>query len=152
MKRYKAPIWMTESIKDLTEYKWLLLSLKSLPEQIEALECQMEALKSTTVNATPVQGGTSRYEDNLLNCIVKKSQLEARLRATKLRVAAIERGIAALDEKERKALDRFYIDRPQQGHIEQLENELHLEQAQVYRIKDQALYKFTLAMYGLTDY
>ena len=46
--------------------------------------------------------------------------------------------------------DRFYIDR-HDGHVERLMEKYHIETSQVYRIKDEALYYFTVTMYGIME-
>ena len=71
--------------------------------------------------------------------------------ANKKLLDLIERGLASLDKTERLVLDRFYIDRPK-NHVERLMEELNYEKTRVYEIKDQALYKFTIAMYGIVEY
>lgn len=143
--------WKKAAIEDLRSYTYHRDSIRNIPERIQALKEQFEAIRCANSSREPVQGGTSRVEDNMLNNIVERERLKHTLIATRRLVALIQRGLAGLDDTERRVLERFYINRVR-GHVELLENELHLEQAQVYRIKDQALYKFTLAMYGLTDY
>jgi hypothetical protein len=59
--------------------------------------------------------------------------------------------LEGLDDRERLVLERFYIQRTR-GHVERLMDELHFEKSRVYQCKDEALYKFTISMYGLIDY
>jgi len=143
--------WSDFAIQDLRKYKYLKASLESIPERMEALRCKLVSVKGTATDKDPVQGGTSRYEDNLLDIIVEKERLKYLYRANKKLLALIERGLASLNKTERLVLDRFYIDRPK-GHVEKLMEELNYEKSRVYEIKDQALYKFTVAMYGIVEY
>lgn len=143
--------WKKAAIEDLRNYTYHRDSIKNIPERIQALKEQFEAIKCANSSRDPVQGGTSRVEDSMLNNIVERQRLHHTLIATKRLVCLVQRGLAGLDETERRVLDRFYINRTR-GHVEMLENELHAESSTIYRIKDQALYKFTIAMYGLTDY
>ena len=62
-------------------------------------------------------------------------------------LAGVERGLNVLDERERAVLDAFFIMR-RENHVEYLCETLHVERTTVYRIKDTALQKFTLARYG----
>ena len=48
-------------------------------------------------------------------------------------------------------LEKFYINRSE-DYMEELKEELFCEQAQIYRIKDTALKKYTLSFFGITDY
>ena len=62
----------------------------------------------------------------------------------------VNRGLGVLDEREQKILNSFYIHR-MPGYIDKLTEELFCEKSTIYRIKDEALYKFTIAMYGVVD-
>lgn len=143
--------WKRSAIEDLRSYRSRKQSLESIPGKITALQSRFQAIKSAAMDKTPVQGGASRMEDSMLNNIVERERLKHTYRAVKRLVNLVDKGLAGLSENEKKVLDRFYVER-RQGHIEQLTNELHVEQAQVYRLKDEALYKFTVSMYGLIDY
>ena len=143
--------WSDCAIQDLRKYKYLEASLESIPERMEALRCRLEAIKRATTDKVPVKGGFGRYEDNLLDIIVERERLKYLYRANKILLELIEMGLASLDDTERLVLDRFYIDRPK-GHVERLMEELNYEKSRVYEIKNQALYKFTIAMYGIVEY
>lgn len=143
--------WSDCAIQDLRKYKYLKASTESIPERMEALRCRFESIKGAVTDKIPVKGGSSRYEDNLIDIIVEKERLKYLYRANKTLLVLIERGLASLDKTERLVLDRFYIDR-RKGHVEKLMEELYYEKSRVYEIKDQALYKFTIAMYGLIEY
>ena len=143
--------WSDCAIQDLRKYKYLKASMESIPERLEALRCMFTSIKGAATDKDPVKGGSSRYEDNLIDIIVEKERLKYLYRANKTLLDLIERGLASLDKTERLVLDRFYIDRPK-GHVEKLMEELYYEKSRVYEIKDQALYKFTIAMYGLIEY
>lgn len=143
--------WSDCAIQDLRKYNHLKASLESIPERMEALRCRFESIKGAATDKVPVKGGSSRYEDNLLDIIVEKERLQLLYKANKTLLDLIERGLSSLDKTERLVLDRFYIDRPK-DHVEKLMEELNYEKSRVYEIKDQALYKFTIAMYGIVEY
>ena len=143
--------WSDCAIQDLRKYKYLKASLENIAERMEALRCRFLSIRSAAIDKVPVKGGFSRYEDNLLNIIVEKDRLKYLYRANKTLLNLIERGLASLDETERLVLEKFYIDRPK-NHVEKLMEELNYEKSRVYEIKDQALYKFTIAMYGIIEY
>lgn len=143
--------WQRAAIDDLRKYENQKASLDHIVQRIGALKSGYEALKCVTTDKTPVMGGGSRIEDAMLNNIVERQRLEYTYRATRRLVGLVERGLAGLDERERLVLERFFIHRSA-GHLERLMGELGYEQRQVYRIKDEALYKFTICMYGMIDY
>lgn len=62
-----------------------------------------------------------------------------------------QRGLSGLDERERLVLKRFYVS-SERGNVDRRCGELRYETKQVYRIKDDALYKYTICEYGLPDY
>lgn len=142
--------WEKHSIEDLREYRAVKESLDTLPEEIRVLEEDMQLVKGTRYDKTPVEGGASGYEERLINYIDRKGRLEQNLDLAHAKVERIERGLSVLTENERLVLTRFYIHR-EPRYLDRLCGELGYEQAQVYRIKGTALRKFTLAMYGIRD-
>ncbi len=142
--------WKTAAIEDLENHGRRLKALENTSERIRALKEQLTALKSSG-DTTTVKGGGSRAEDKVINNIVERERLRATYKATRHLVEIVERGLSGLDEGERFILLTFYMDRPKK-HVERCMEQLHLEQAQVYRMKDRALYKFTISMYGIVDY
>lgn len=143
--------WQKAAIEDLRKYQAQKESLANMKLRIAALVEKYRAIKCVSTDSTPVQGGASRIEDRMLDNIVERQRLAHTYRATEKLVKLVERGLAGLDNRERLVLDRFYINRPS-GHVEELMEELNVEQARVYQIKNDALYKFTVRSYGLIDY
>ena len=58
--------------------------------------------------------------------------------------------LAVLDDEERLILDKFYIHRAK-GNVGDLCERLNVEQSTVYRKRDNALRRFTIALYGVTE-
>lgn len=144
------PNWKTHAIDDLREYPALQESVASIPEEIKEIEKDMQLVKGTRYDKTPVEGGSSGYEERLINYIDLKTRLGENLAVASGRAERIERGLSVLTETERLVLERFYIYR-EPRYLDRLCGELGYEQAQVYRIKDSALKKFTLARCGVMD-
>lgn len=61
-----------------------------------------------------------------------------------------DRGLAALLPDEKLILQRLYL-HPEKGALERLCSELGVEQSTVYRKRDQALQRFTVALYGFAE-
>jgi ArpU family phage transcriptional regulator len=143
--------WKQEAANDLITYTRKKDSLENMRQQMGALKSQFISISGAATDKQPVMGGASQLEDRQLDNIVKRQRLNLTYQATKRIVDIIERGIAGLTEQERKVIERFYIYRTK-DYIERLMSETGYEQAQIYRIKNDAIYKFTLFMYGITDY
>lgn len=143
--------WQNAAIEDLKKYMQMKESLTNVQERIAALEAKYMSVKSAATDSTPVKGGGNKMEDKLIDNIVERQRLGYALEATSKLVGLIERGLQGLDERERLVLERFYIFRSS-GHVERLMEELNYEQRRIYQLKDQALYRFTVTMYGMLDY
>ncbi|MBQ6430826.1 MAG: DUF1492 domain-containing protein [Oscillospiraceae bacterium] len=140
--------WKYESIEKLKGYEAHLASLTSIPEEISRLESAACSIRSATADGTAVSGGGNKREDMLLSNIVLREELERKLEQAKLWVSVVERSLGVLDDEERRVLDLMYIHR-QPGSVERLCSELCCEKPTVYRRRDAALHKFTVALYGL---
>lgn len=144
--------WKKSAIDDLRNYCRRRDSLDNIKARIAALKDQYASVKCALgSDPVPVQGGGAKIEDRMLSNIVERERLAHTYRAAKRLVELTERGLDGLDERERLVLERFFV-APAKGNVGRLCGELGYEQAQVYRIKDDALYKFTIHEYGLADY
>lgn len=141
--------WKHEAIDKLKGYEAHKAALISIPEEIERLESAAHSIRSATADGTAVSGGGNKREDMLLSNIVLREELDRKLEQAKLWVSVVDRSLGVLDADERRVLDLMYIHR-QPGSIERLCSELNIEQASVYRRRDVALRKVTIALYGIT--
>lgn len=142
--------WKTMAIDDLREYNARRQALEVLPMQIMEIEAEMTGIRSSA-NAAPVRGsGAGSKEDVLISRMVKKEKLQGNLDRAKLWVGFMDKGLAALTEDERHILDRFYIN-PAKGNVDRLCEELFVEKTALYKRKDAALRRFTVALYGCAE-
>lgn len=141
--------WQKIAIADLQSYTPRKVSIDNLRDRIAELNAQIERLGSTS-NDVPVQGGGNRTEEGLINGIVERDRLKMSLCIAEDLINRIDKGLSVLNSDQRKVLHGFYINRGSM-YIDKLCDELHCEKSTVYRIKDEALHKFTLAMYGVVD-
>ena len=142
--------WKFEAIDKLREYEAHKRALKSIPEEIKRLNVALTAIRSAATDSTPVSGGGSTREDAMLSNIVHREELERALEQAKLWVDIVDGGLNVLDDEERLVLDRFYIHRGK-GNIDRLCEELGVEKATLYRRREAALRKFTIALYGCIE-
>jgi hypothetical protein len=142
--------WKKLAVDDLRNYNLLQQSMQHIPQRIAALETEAVALKSSFSDCEPVSGSKKDGQDRLLSNICQRQRLHCNLEAVRSVFDMMERAFFSLLPDEQLVLRLFFIDR-QSGHMERLQQELGYENAQIYRIKDQALRKFTLAMYGVLE-
>lgn len=143
--------WSDCAVQDLKKYAGLKASIDNIEERIEALEIRFTGISGSKTDKIPAHGSGSKWEDYMLDNIVERERLKILLKADKILAGIIERGLKALNDTERLVLDRFFIHK-RKDHIGTLIEEIGVEQSQIYRIKDQALYKFTIHMYGIEEY
>ena len=139
--------WKQEAAEKLMQYEARRQSLESIPAEIRRLELDYTALRASVPDSIPSSGSGSRREDAMLTNIVRREELARQLDSARAWVALTEGGLSALDEEDKLVLDRFYVHR-HKGACERLCEELSREKAQVYRRRDRALKRFTLALYG----
>ncbi len=142
--------WKNEAMDKLRRYDVMRQALRNIPAEIERLEEAACALQGVTTDKTPVKGGGSRREEALINNLMERQELEIALEQVKRWLCVTDRGLLALKEDERLILQRLYL-YPEKGAVDRLCHELGVEQSTIYRKRDQALERFTLAMYGFGE-
>lgn len=142
--------WKEEATEKLRKYDTMHLAVKNLPEEMRRLDQAACAIRSARTDATPVKGGTNRREDMLLNNIVCREELRCALEQAKLWVSTTDRALSALTPDEKLILYRLYM-YPERNALERLCTELGVEQSSIYRKRDQALLRFTTALYGIPN-
>ena len=142
--------WRNEAIEKLRRYDIMRQALRNIPEEIDRLKAESTLLRSPSAKSIHVRGGGGGQEDARINNIVQRQELERTLRQVRQWLAIADRGLLALDSDERLILQHLYL-YPQKGAIDRLCNELGVEQSSVYRKRDQALHRFTAAIYGFLE-
>lgn len=142
--------WKNEAMDKLRRYDAMQQALQNIPAEIERLAESACSLRGVTTDMTPVKGGGGRREEALINNLMQRQELEWTLEQVKRWLDITDRGLLALKEDERLVLQRLYL-RPEKGAVDRLCNELGVEQSSIYRKRDQALERFTIAMYGFGE-
>ena len=142
--------WKDEALEKLKRYGAMQQALQNIPEEIARLKADAAALRSPSGESISVKGGGGRREDALINNIAQRQELEWTLKQVKQWLAIADRGLAALTPEERLVLQRMYLF-PERRAIDLLCTELGVEQATVYRKRDKALRRFTVALYGFLE-
>ena len=142
--------WKSVAIEKLKDYEAKRQALESIPLEIAMVESSMASVRSSRADGTLVKGGGSGYEDRMLGLIVKKQELEDNLDRAQLCVDMVTGALQTLTQDERLILERFYI-HPEKGAADRLAGDLNLDVKTVYKRKDAALRKFTIALYGVVE-
>lgn len=140
--------WIFNAKQDLKEYASLKECLENIPEQVSEMESRIISLKAVQYDKTPVQGGMSGHESRLIDFIDKKERLLLNYEIAKAKVARIERGLSVLNDRERFVIEKDFFEG---WRIESICVALNYEERTIYNIKNTALKKFTLAMFGVLD-
>lgn len=140
--------WKSEAIEKLRDYEAHRQALDSIPLELERLEAAYAGIRSATLDATPTAGGSgNRREDAMLSNITRRDELKRRLKEARLWMEIVDGGLSVLDDEDRLTLDLCFIHKAK-GSIDTLCYRLNLEKSAVYRRRDLALRRFTLALYG----
>ena len=142
--------WKKAAEDDLKLYNLRMLSLDNISERIATLKASKEGVKACVTDKVPVKGGQSKYEEMLINCIVEIERLSLDYEVTERLIKLTERGLSVLDDEEREVLESFYISGSERC-LDVLRERLGYEKSQIYRIKDRALQKYTVACFGVTQ-
>ena len=142
--------WKAEAKEKLRRYDAMRLATINIPEEIERLEIDAQSIRSARMDGTPVTGGGNRREEALLNNIVHRQELAWTLQQAQMWLKTTDRALSVLPNDDKLILHRLYI-YPQQGALEKLCKELGIESSSIYRRRDRALRRFTLAFYGIDE-
>lgn len=141
--------WKTEAVEKLKHYDAMFRAACSIPEEIKALELMIYGAQGNQVEKIKVKGGKGG-SDRLLDALVYREELKNALERAKLWLSFTDRALDALQPEERMILRRMYV-YPQRGSLQRLTEELGVEQSTLYRRRDKALERFTIALYGLDN-
>lgn len=140
--------WKNEAKEKLRRYDAMRLATINIPQELHRLEMDAQSIRSARTDATPVSGGGSKREDALLNNILHRQELTWTLQQAQAWLQITDRALTTLTQAEKLILTRLYI-YPEKGGLERLCKELDMESSSVYRHREQALKRFTMALYGI---
>lgn len=142
--------WKNEAIEKLRRYDAMRQALQNIPLEINRLKEEALALRSCSTDTIHVRGGGGKQEDARINNLVQRSELEQTFKHVKQWLDIIDQALLAMDQDDLLVLQRLYL-YPQKGALHRLSEELGMEQSSVYRKRDQALNRFTFALYGFSE-
>lgn len=139
--------WKEEAIEKLRKYDAMRQAEKNLPQEISRLEQEAASLHAAGFDGKVMSSAVRGREDALLNNMVCREELHLAFSQAQQWLTVADRALGALTPEEKLILHRLYIC-PERGAVDRLCAELGAEQSTVYRKRDKALHRFTLALYG----
>ena len=128
--------WLIEDLQDLGRLRFacgqLRRELDTIDAEIAAIECGPE---------------TAERKEWLLDARARWVDVDVNLKATEMHVADMEALLAGLPDEERTVVMAMFVDAVP-GAVGVLMERLHVESAQVYRIKDRAMNHLAQMRYG----
>ncbi len=137
--------WEREMIERLKKYEKRIKAIDNLKERIVYLQESMESIKPVMTDKDPIKGGTTKQEDVLINRIMEKDLLLDNLKFCEFEVKEIQKALKTLTETEAEIINMFYINT---CRVQTICEKLGYEKSQVYNIRNIALKKMTLFLYG----
>lgn len=130
--------WRKIAEDDLRHYREQKLGYEHTCEQIKEINAKIEKL-----SAEGKMGG-----DRMMDACAKRDKLILARDAIEPLVRRMDESLALMNEMERKILEHMYINK-EKGALDRLCEELYFEKSRIYQIRNEALRKFTVAMYGV---
>ncbi|MBQ2840978.1 MAG: hypothetical protein II996_00620 [Oscillospiraceae bacterium] len=135
--------WKALALDDLRRYNYIKVGIINSTERLRAVE----AAASSRLNS---DGEKTSSDPLFINQIAEAERLKRNISSAKIVTTAVERGLSALLPHEKRIIENYYMsDYPKS--ISQLKDELGYSRRSIYRLRDTALEKFTLAMYGVEN-
>lgn len=142
--------WKREAVEKLRSYSGRKASLSRTKEEIRQLEGDLRAIKSQLGRSGTPSGGGGGTDDAIVGNIALREELKRNQRQTLQWVRQMDDALKLLDSEERLVLEWCYM-RHTKGAVDDLCEKLSVEKSTVYRRREDALRKFTLAYYGAIE-
>lgn len=139
--------WKNEAIERLTKYSAMVQAVENIPKEITRLERSVQELRGAKLGTAGSERQLGPKDDYLIGNLIKRQELDMAYDNARIWVDTTKCALSVLTKDERHILEKMYIT-PCRGVVNKLCVELGVEQSSVYRKRDQALYRFTMALYG----
>lgn len=137
--------WLLDDLRDLERLRF---SIGQMEAELKTIAAESAAIRATSYDKLPGGSGMNAQEERLLNVLARKEELTANLRATRRRVADMDRLLLALPKEELRVVQVMLIYQ-EKGAVERLSEELGYEAAQIYRLKDRAITSLAQLRWGV---
>ncbi len=135
--------WKEEAVQRLMDYKAVSNSVGAMRKELRRLELEAESLGGSGVFR--MGSGGQSGDDRKMNNLVRRGELSDALQQAALWVDVTDHALGCLDREEQELLSAIYITG---GNVTQVARQRGMERSSIYRRRDEALRRFTVAMYG----
>jgi len=136
--------WKAEAIDKLQGYE-------AQQRAVDGITGELERLGAAKLDGMPRSGSSaSNREEAMVDNITHRDNLKRKLKEARLWVEIVDGGLSVLDDDGRLVLELLFV-RPAKGNIERLCEQLCVEKSTVYHRRDEALRRFTIALYGTVE-
>lgn len=142
--------WKAEAISKLREFDSMRQAVRIIPDELTRLEMEAIALQRTIPKKRRSAIQARQQEDALLTNRMRQQELEENLHRARIWLQSVSTAFSTLTPEEKLILNRFFI-MPEKGAAFLLCEELGREESTIYRKREQALRKFTVALYGASS-
>lgn len=142
--------WKAEAAEKLRRYDAVRRAVVNIPQELARLKAEYTAVGSGRPELLPGGKDVHKREDWLMNNLICQQELQRSLEQSVQWMESMNRALGALEPEERLVMHHLYM-YPQADSLEQLCQKLDVEKSSIYRRRDRALQKFTLAMYGVAE-
>lgn len=125
-------------------------SLPQLEDRIKELRAKKGNTSAPVTDGVLRRGGSSKIEDRYISDMATMAELERNYRIASGEVDRVNRALQALDDTERRVLSALCIQHRKNAIFDVCE-ELCYERSHIYRIRDRAIRRMALRMYGLIE-
>lgn len=139
--------WKSEAIDRLNRYPIMVQAMENIPKELDRLERSIQELRGCDPTKNFSAKNPGPMDDILIGNIIKRQELFGCYENARIWVDTTKSALSALDDEERTVLTKMYVN-PEKGVVNQLCMALGVEQSSIYRKRDQALLRFTIALYG----
>lgn len=137
--------WKQETIDKLEKYRAMTHAVKSIPLELFSLNKEAQAVQSRRPRNPQAQ---KAQQERLMDLMVKRQELEQCLSNAECWTQITADAMAQLTDQERSLLTMLYIDKVDPRMVCMQKN---LDRSSLYRHRDAALKKLTLALYGALE-
>lgn len=138
--------WQDEAVESLKAYRAKCVALENLRDDIRECEESLGNIRSADPDCIRVKS-SSKPNDRFLNALTMHEALVESYQRTKSWVEKMDKAFSVLSQEDVTLLERMYV-YPEQKAVDRLAGDLQVDVKTVYRRKDAALARFTIARFG----
>lgn len=138
--------WRDETIENLKIYRAKCVALENLRDDIRECEENLGRIRAADPDCVRVKSSNTP-NDQFLNSVTMRAELVESYQRTKAWVEKMDKAFSVLSREDITMLERMYV-YPEPKAADRLAGDLQIDVKTVYRRKDAALARFTIARFG----